>query len=150
VANGHTYEFRAIVMHLKAGKNNADDQLRRREATYIIQNYLARQALLDPTRKYVLLGDWNDALDDTPLSLNTFRALLENPEDYSFLTHPMVNRGDMSSHPIGLIDHVMVNKAACGDFSAGRISTLRLDLIYPGYSSDVSDHRPVVAVFRAF
>ena len=150
VKNGRTYEFNAIVMHLKAGKNNADDQLRRREATYIIENYLAKQAAQNPTRKYILLGDWNDALNDQPMALNSFRALLEEPDDYTFLTTPMVTRGDLSSHPIGLVDHVMVNRAACGDFSTGRVTTMRLDLVYPGYSSDVSDHRPVVALFKAF
>ena len=148
--NGHEYHFRAIVMHLKAGKDNADDQARRVAATTILNNYLEARALAEPGIDYVLLGDWNDVLTDTPMELNTFRDFLADPSNFLFLSKSLTSRSDMSSHPIGLIDHIMVNRSACPEFSAGRIGTLRLDLLVTGYTSFVSDHRPVVAVYRAF
>jgi len=148
--NGHEYHFRAIVMHLKAGKDNADDQARRVAATVILHDYLEARAVSEPGVDYVLLGDWNDVLTDSPLELNTFRDFLNDPSNFLFLSQSLVPRNDLTSHPIGLIDHIMVNRSACPEFSAGRISTLRLDLLLSGYSTFVSDHRPVVAVFRAF
>ena len=48
-----------------------------------------------------------------------------------------------------LIDHLMVNKAACATFSAGRVTTLRLDLVTDYYAT-ISDHRPVMVQVPVF
>jgi hypothetical protein len=148
--------FHLIVMHLKAGTWEADSQARRRCATYVLHRYVDAQVSRDPTVKYVLVGDWNDLLTDLPLETNTFRAFLEDPENYEFLTQSLVGVAGMVSHPNGLIDHILVNVNACPDFSAGRITILPLKSVdippYPTnyYNEYGSDHVPVVAIVPGF
>jgi endonuclease/exonuclease/phosphatase family metal-dependent hydrolase len=150
---GAQYRFKVIVLHLKAGMNNADDQARRRAATSIMHNYLEARAVIEPDMNYIVAGDWNDVLTDQVN--NSFEDFLADSGNFLYLTTALIPRPDLQSHPIGLIDHIMVTRSACPEFANGRITTLRLDLLYPtsanpSYGTFVSDHRPVVAVFPAF
>lgn len=151
-----SYRFHLIVMHLKAGTWNADDQLRRRGATYVLHRYVEEQVDRDPLARYVLVGDWNDLLTDIPRETNTFRAFLDDPDNYRFLTQSLVGVAGMTSHPNGLIDHIMVNVNACPDFCKGRITVLPLKTTtippYPAnyYLEYGSDHVPVVAIVPGF
>lgn len=155
-----SYTFHFIVMHLKAGKDEADSQTRRRCATYVIHRYLDQQVDLNPQVRYVLAGDWNDLLTDKPLEVSSFMAFLDDPGNYLFLTQALLSSVTGSSyytsHPIGQIDHLAVNRNACADFAPGRITVLRFDLLlqppgYPvSYTTYGSDHRPVVVVVPGF
>lgn len=156
-----SYTFHFIVMHLKAGKTDADSQARRRCATYVLHRYLNQRIDLDPQVRYVLAGDWNDELNDRPLQTSSFMSFLSDQGEYLFLTQAFIppnvpSTSPYLSHPIGLIDHLAVNRNACSDFSTGRITTLRFDLLlqppdYPvSYTSVGSDHRPVVVVVPGF
>lgn len=141
--NGKFYDLHLISLHLKAG--GEDDAPRRREASLKLKAYLDQIATTDPEANYLVAGDWNDVLED-PLSINSFAALLQDPNANKFLSQPLAGKREFASHPaVGgvVIDHLMINRAACPDFANGRVSTLRLDLIVPGYSQ-VSDHRPVM------
>jgi len=140
-SNGKTYNFHLIVVHLKAGVSNEDDSVRRRASSKAIHDYMDEQAVLNSGVDYIVVGDWNDYLND-PLSFNSFPSFLNDASDYVFLTMALVGRSEFASHPLGLIDQMLVNRNACADFSKGRISVLRLDQIVSGYTN-VSDHRPV-------
>jgi endonuclease/exonuclease/phosphatase family metal-dependent hydrolase len=148
-SNGKTYDFHLIVVHLKAGASNEEDAVRRRASSTAIHNYIDDQTLQNPSINYVVAGDWNDFLTD-PISYNSFPSFLNDAGDYKFLTSALVGRSDMNSHPLGLIDHILVNRGACPEFSSGRITTLRLDQVIDGYTTYVSDHRPVMVSIPVF
>lgn len=142
-SNGHTYDFHLIVVHLKAGASNEEDAVRRRAATEVLRNYMNARALEQPGVDYVVAGDWNDYINE-PLSYNSFPAFVTDTGNYKFLTLAIVGQSSLNSHPLGQIDQLLVNRNACSDFTAGRITTLRLDQIVQGYTTYVSDHRPVL------
>lgn len=142
--NGRSYDLHLVSLHLKAG-GGEEDAVRRRDASAKLKVYLDQVAATDPEANYLLAGDWNDTLEEA-LGVNSFTPLLQAPNDFKFLNAPLAGRREFASHPTAggvMIDHLMVNEAACPDFAGGRVTTLRLDLIVPGYSQ-VSDHRPVM------
>jgi endonuclease/exonuclease/phosphatase family metal-dependent hydrolase len=148
-ANGRIYRFHLMVVHLKAGASNEEDAVRRRDASNALHSYMDKMTALEPGVDFAIIGDWNDFLTD-PISYNSFPSFLNDAGDYKFLTSALVGRSDMNSHPLGLIDHILVNRGACPEFSSGRITTLRLDQVVDGYTTYVSDHRPVMVSIPVF
>lgn len=148
-SNGSSYDLSLIVVHLKAG-GTSEDVARRREATVLLKSYLDKQAELDSTANFMIAGDWNDVINE-PISASSFPDFLNDTENYVFLDTRMAGISEYAS--IGtrsLIDHLLVNRAACPEFTDGRVTTLRYDQWVSGYSN-VSDHRPVMVqapVFR--
>jgi endonuclease/exonuclease/phosphatase family metal-dependent hydrolase len=143
---GRTMSFRLIVMHLKAG-GSASDREQRLRACQDLKAYIDGELVQGSESTFVVVGDWNDELDDEPTE-NVFAALLEDSLDYRFLTLPLAGNSHYSSYiGGGLIDHVMVTAAALPDYAGGLTATLRLDDEIYDYVDLVSDHRPVMAVF---
>ncbi|MBI5838093.1 MAG: endonuclease/exonuclease/phosphatase family protein [Candidatus Eisenbacteria bacterium] len=149
-ANNRTYSFRLIVLHLKAG-STADDLARRRDANFKIRQYLDLQQTARPGVPYLVAGDWNGVLTDAP-DRNSFTSLLSDSTDYKFLTMGITGRSDLYSHPASarLIDHWMINRAACPVFARARVVTLRPGDYLPTYQDDLSDHRPVMVAVPVF
>lgn len=140
-SNGRSYDLSLIALHLKAS-GGSENVARRREASAALRTYINQQEALNPDQNFMVLGDWNDVLN-APTSSNSFLDLLNDPNEFKFLTAALVGRTDLASYPPrSLIDHILVNKAACPDFVGARITTLQLDLVTTNYSL-VSDHRPV-------
>jgi hypothetical protein len=148
--NGRTYHFRFVVQHLKAYADAAS-LARRRSADQKLHAYLESQRAADPTLPYVVVGDWNGRLNDPAIS-QSFPVLLADSSDYKFLDLCMASLNYYQSYPsTGIIDHILVNKAACAPFSRGQVVTLRPGDYLPDYSQYMSDHRPVMVsapVFR--
>jgi len=142
-SNGRSYRLHLIVVHLKAS-TDAESRDRRRQATALLKGYLDDQAAQDSTANYMIAGDWNDALED-PLGTNSFPSFLGDPQDYEFLDMPMAGKAQYASiaYSGSLIDHLLVNRAACPDFMKGRVATLTLDNLVDNYRN-ISDHRPVM------
>ncbi len=147
-ARGRSIDLHVIVIHLKA--SGGDENIARRRAAAIkLEQYLADQSAADPHANYMIAGDWNDVLE-TPLSTNPFAAFLGDSDNYKFLDQSMAGDRSMASEGGSLIDHLLINQAACADFAAARVATLRLDILLPVYKN-VSDHRPVMVqapIFR--
>lgn len=152
-SNGRSYRLNVIVVHLKAS-GDAESQDRRRAASHLLKTYLDDRAAADSTVNYMIAGDWNDVLDE-PLAVSSFPSFLEELDDYNFVNFALAGRREFVSLPGSngrgaLIDHILVNRAACPEFIDGRVTTLRLDEIVPGYDN-ISDHLPVMVqtpVFR--
>jgi endonuclease/exonuclease/phosphatase family metal-dependent hydrolase len=145
--SGKSYHFRLISLHLKAG--GEEDAPRRRSETNQLHAYLDARAAAEPGVDYIVAGDWNDVLTDPPAN-SSFPAFLADDESYTFVTDPLKNQSIMASLGTRLIDLILINESACADFARARVSTLRLDLMVPGYSSLVSDHRPVMVSTPVF
>jgi hypothetical protein len=146
-ARGHSYDLHVIVVHLKAS-SDSQSQARRRSATAQLKAYLDQQAAVDPEANYMIAGDWNDVLNE-PVSVSSFPDFLNDPSHYQFLDLSMAGNEDYASIGNSLIDHLLVNAAACADFADGRVATLRLDRIVSGYRN-IADHRPVMVQVPMF
>jgi endonuclease/exonuclease/phosphatase family metal-dependent hydrolase len=147
--NGRTFDFRLIVLHLKAmgGSSNLD---RRRRASQLLRQYLDSETATAAEKDFILAGDWNDEIDD-PQDQNSFLDLLDT-DDYVFLTWPLVDDPRSASYPgyPSLIDHILISEDALDEYSGGTVETLRLEEEVPGYADRVSDHRPVMVKFPVF
>lgn len=153
VEAGDTLIFNLAVLHLKAFDSPQDRETREAEIA-ALKSYLDVQ--LDAGNgRWVVLGDYNDKLEDSP-STNIFTPLLED-DDYHFLTEPMAGSAFWASW-IGsdipsswsLIDHIMVTADLLPEYEpGGECETLRLDQEYDLYRERISDHRPVAAYFPA-
>ncbi len=150
-SNGRSYDLSIIVVHLKAG-GTADDLQTRREESAALHTYLDAQAAADSTANYMVMGDWNDQIEDR-IDFSSFPDFISDPENYQFLDMPLVTLPGYASYisPSGtVIDHLLINRAACPDFAGGRVTTLKLDSVVGSYNN-LSDHRPVMVqapVFR--
>ena len=147
--NGGVFYFRLIVLHLKAGGASEDEE-KRRAACVALKSYIDAQVSAGTDSDFVVVGDWNDELDDARAD-NVFLPFLDDSTDYRFLTLPMAGDAHNASYiGGGLIDHVLVTTNALGEYGTGYTQTLRLDDELPDYQAQVSDHRPVMSVFPVF
>jgi predicted extracellular nuclease len=148
--NGRDYHFRLIVQHLKAN-TTSDDLARRRAADQKLHDYLDLQRAADSSLQYVVAGDWNGALTE-PSSNESFPVLLGDSGNYKFLDLALAGQSIYLSHPSTgrMLDHLMVNRAACAHFAHARVVTLRPDDYLPDYSTHMSDHRPVMVAAPVF
>jgi exonuclease III len=147
---GNRFDFVLIVLHLKAG-SETDDFLRRQQANEKMKTYLDEMTSGGGEKDYIVAGDWNDELDDPPVE-NAFAAFLDDPNDYRFLTSDLIGRYDDASYPRygSLIDHILITSDVLSEYDGGYVKTLRLEEEVEGYSVEISDHRPVMAVFPVF
>ena len=148
--NGRTFDFKLIVLHLKAG-GSSGDQAERRATCRLLKDHIDDELRGGGELDYIVAGDWNDKLDDPPY-YNVFQEFLDDSLDYRFLTWPLRGSSAHGSH-IGsgsLIDHIMVTSDALVEYGSGTTVTLRLDDELANYEQLISDHRPVLAWFPVF
>ncbi|OGC92120.1 MAG: hypothetical protein A2W25_17315 [candidate division Zixibacteria bacterium RBG_16_53_22] len=144
---GGQFDFHLIDMHLKA-LSDQESQDRRRAAILMLKAYLDINVPAAPDHDWLVVGDWNDELED-PQSENVFWPLLIDSLDYRFLTLPMAGIPYWASYPSlgSLIDHIMIASDANVEYDSGTTITLRLDDEYSNYANRISDHRPVMSMF---
>ncbi len=150
--NSRTFDFRLIVLHLKAGWS-AEDAAKRRTSCRMLKEYLDHEVEQGPELDFVVVGDWNDKLDDPP-EYNVFNVFLEDTVRYRFLTLPLAGSSYYGSYIENgggsLIDHLLVSRDALNEYQGGTTTTLRLDDEVARYKQRISDHRPVMAWFPVF
>jgi len=136
--NGLTVKL--VNLHLKCCN---DGIARRRNASVIMKGYFDAN---EANTNLIVLGDYNDDLDNGA----PFQNFVDDTENYQFLDMDIANgpssEWSFPSFPSHL-DHIMVSNELFDNFV--EISTIKLEGCVSGYSRDVSDHRPVMAVFRA-
>ncbi len=142
------YDFQIIVVHLKAlgGQDNED---RRRAACEQLEDYVKMQISSGADPDIIILGDWNDELDD-PTDENVFETFLKLQNNYRFLTQSLNQVSYISQNFNSLIDHILITGDSFKEYGNGQTSVQYLDSQYSGYVSNVSDHRPVLATFKGF
>lgn len=146
--SGLKYDFTMIVLHLKAfgGENN---EARRRRACELLKNYIEEEIENGADPDFIVLGDWNDILDDEP-EVNVFTVFLNDPR-YSFLTANLQNQYSyIDTRYKSLIDHILITESSLQEYLPGKTEVLYLDTEYTNYPAIVSDHRPVAAMFEGF
>ena len=145
---GHLFDCKLIVVHLKAYEDQESED-RRKAAIDSLKNYIDAQLALGGEQDFVLLGDFNDHLED-PREDNVFQPMLDDPDTYDFLTEPLVGiQGSyIGYNEPNLIDHICVTTNALDEYGQqGHTQVLYLDNQNTDYENIVSDHRPVVSFF---
>jgi endonuclease/exonuclease/phosphatase family metal-dependent hydrolase len=138
---GHT-RFSVVDVHLKA-QIDADSQRRRREAIAMLEPWLASRRTQGD--RVIVLGDWNDDIDDAPSS-NVFLPLLGKPDAYVTPTLDVAKAGGYSYIPFKrLIDHVVLTREAADTLQVASVAPVALEASIADYLHTVSDHRPVRA-----
>jgi endonuclease/exonuclease/phosphatase family metal-dependent hydrolase len=140
------FDFDFVVVHLKA-YFDAESEDRRRKACIALEAWVRGRVASGGDPDVVIAGDWNDSLGDAPAD-NVFQVFLDAPDDYRFLTFPLIDTENGSYIPYNsLIDHIMVTSDALTEYGTGTTSVIPLDSTVPDYQANVSDHRPVVSRF---
>lgn len=136
--NGLTVKL--VNIHLKCCN---DGTTRRAVASGIMKDYFDEN---EANTNLIVLGDFNDDLNSgTP-----FQNFIDDSDNYEF-ADMNIARGpsqnwSFPSFP-SHIDHILISNELFDNHVSS--ATLRLAGCVSGYSRDVSDHRPVMAVFSA-
>ncbi len=150
--NQKTFDFTLIILHLKAF-GGSENEARRRSACEKLKNYLDVEIANSVDKDFMVVGDWNDELND-PLSQNVFQVFLNDPQNYTFLTEDLANDPVNNATYIGgyqsVIDHILISEDVKQEYAAGGTEVLKIDLFFSAYLSEVSDHRPVGSIFKVF
>jgi len=136
-ANGQILTL--INIHLKCcgGTNNVN---RRKEASILLKKYVDDNM---PDDKVIILGDWNDELSET--NNNPFQNFLDDTKNYYF-SDLEIDQGPTTyySYPSwpSHLDHILVTNELFDNLKS--VTTLSFNQCISGYSSNISDHRPVM------
>jgi len=145
------FNFSVINLHMKCcgGSENIE---RREEAATMLHTYLDSVRFAGMDTNMVVVGDWNNDLDDMDTS-HPFHIFWADSQQYRFLTFDLATGGNTYDasypgwSPPSFLDHILVSKALFNEASDGDIGTLRIDDYMNNYITLVSDHRPVVWEF---
>jgi endonuclease/exonuclease/phosphatase family metal-dependent hydrolase len=149
--NGVTVDLVAIVLHLKATTNAPPtDYQRRKDASLLLQQYLDTNL---PTARVLVVGDWNDDLDQSIVKdsstgqyLETpFKNFLQAPADYTFTTLPLATSERSTVSYSSFIDHQLTSNELAEDYVPHSAYALKPALT--NYGITTSDHYPVISRF---
>ncbi len=144
----HTFDFKMIVVHLKAYEGE-ENEARRRAAIDSLKNYIDSQVAQNEEKDYILTGDFNDHLEDPPED-NVFTVMLDDTAHYEFLSEPLVGFYGtyIGYNEPDLIDHTIITDDARSEYGDnGYTEALYLDYQNSDYEATVSDHRPLYSQF---
>lgn len=145
---GGKLSFIAIVLHLKADLGE-ENEARRRQACEKLKTHVDDLVAGGEDTRVVVLGDFNDSLGD-PVAENVFEVFLNDEQHYSFLTRQLADLGEYSLIPWrAFLDHILVTTDLFADYTNGTTEVVHLDQEISDYDyvNEISDHRPVAAVF---
>lgn len=134
VVHASGLEVTFLNIHLKCCSGSED---RRKAASERIKAYIDGE-LSD--KMVIVLGDFNDEIgSDSP-----FQNFIDDSSNYTFADAGLtdVSYPSWPSH----IDHILITNELFNHVTSSRV--LKPEGCLEGYSSDVSDHRPVLASFK--
>ncbi len=147
--DGVKFDFNIIVLHLKA-RGGDSNEARRRSACEKLSSYIKDEINAGADPDFVVLGDWNDQLNDPPQT-NVFTSFLNDAQTFTFLTANLGSQYSYISNSFkSLIDHILITEDVRQEYGQGNCQVLYLDQEYISFVSNVSDHRPVMAQFKGF
>jgi endonuclease/exonuclease/phosphatase family metal-dependent hydrolase len=134
-----------INLHLKCC-SGSDNEARRRDAAEKLDNYISSSRPNDPV---IILGDFNDGISGGSSLNNVFYTFVSSPLEYRF-TDLDIAKGSLlwwsyPSYP-SHIDHILVTNELFSDIDTTMV--IKTEPCYPGYSSNISDHRPVELILK--
>ena len=145
--SGTIFDFNLIVLHMKAYSDSISEA-RRKLACELLHDYINTEIANGADADFIVLGDWNDRLEDSETS-NVFLPFLNDTLNYTFLTKDITDQDSYIFAPYqNLIDHILITQDCHQEYNEGQISVLYLDNEYKDYPQIISDHRPVLATFN--
>ncbi|MDY7227681.1 putative Ig domain-containing protein [Hyalangium rubrum] len=142
--DGASVDLIAIVLHMKAFGNFADYEQRQR-AGAALKQYLDQSL---PTARVIVLGDWNDDLDDTTVGgfqPSPYQNFLDASSEYTFLTRELSQSTGSTEQFPSFIDHQLVSNELAASYVDHSTQVLRPNIA--NYSSTTSDHYPILSRF---
>lgn len=133
-----------VNLHLKAMGDN-ESVGRRRQASMMLKQYLDDNHSEDFV---IVLGDFNDELNEDKAIDDVFSNFLQDEESYIFVDEEIADGGEQFwSYPSwpSHIDHILITDEWFNYFES--VMTIRPDQCFEDYEEFISDHRPVVAIF---
>ena len=141
------------VIHAKANTGTTAEKItsynRRRDGITELRDSLNIQY---PTANFILLGDYNDDLDETittemaPVTTSSYSPVLSQPDKYLPVTLPLslANQSSTAFFP-NIIDHVMLSNEMNSFYVAGsaKIMKQEVEAWVSNYANATSDHYPV-------
>ena len=98
----------------------------------------------------IVLGDWNDQLDDVG-QLQSFGPFLDDPEQFEFATARIAGDVKQASYPSwpSFLDQILIGKGLFDEFEEPGSSVQTLPVqdwlgTFDRYELIISDHRPVL------
>jgi len=146
--NKTVFDFILIILHLKAFVDE-ESEARRRNACEKLKSYIDTYLLTGAEKDVIILGDFNDELDDPP-SDNIFGIFLKDSLNYKFLTFSLTDKPTYIGQNESSIDHLLITRRGKDEFNAGLTQVLRIDEEFSDYFYTISDHRPVLTQFFIF
>lgn len=129
-----------INLHLKCC-GGEDNEKRRREASVKLKEYIDQSK---PDENVVVLGDFNDEITSADASENPFLNFIEDHENYWFADSEIAAGSALwwsyPSYP-SHIDHILITNELVPMTDTTLV--VKVSPCYPGYNSNISDHRPV-------
>jgi endonuclease/exonuclease/phosphatase family metal-dependent hydrolase len=143
------FNFSLIVNHLKA-YGDLESVDRRRDACIKLKDYIDNQILSSSDPDFIMLGDFNDRLNDPP-DQNVFEPFLRDSlANYLFLTQPLTDQASYIGDYGNVIDHIVISHSAEEVYQGGSTEILKLETEFDAYTTVISDHRPVLSRFPVF
>lgn len=140
-AAGEPFDFVAITLHLKAGRD-AEDRERRHDAVRVLEDHV-RELVASVDEDVILLGDFNEVVT-TDEGTATLAPLLDATR-YRMHTAPLAEAGAATFLPSSVVlDHVVSTAALADELAGGDDEIPDLEDQLGGYRSVISDHLPVV------
>jgi endonuclease/exonuclease/phosphatase family metal-dependent hydrolase len=144
--NGTTEDVVVIVLHGKAFDDVPSWQ-RRQNASVALKSYLDTT---HPTRKVIVVGDWNDDVDTSITSgqASPYQNFVSDAADYTFTTRALSLAGVSSTtgYP-DMIDHHLATNELAATHVPGSTEVYRVDTFISSYDATISDHFPVLSRF---
>ena len=135
-------------MHLKAFVDKESEE-RRREACKKLKDYIDTYLLTGVEKDIIILGDFNDELEDPPQD-NVFQNFLSDSLNYEFLELSNVAVATYIGNFESSIDHILITNNVRNEYNKGLTHVLKIDQDFSKYIDYISDHRPVLAQFFIF
>ncbi|MCF6237784.1 MAG: endonuclease/exonuclease/phosphatase family protein [Candidatus Marinimicrobia bacterium] len=144
--NGDQIEPVSVInLHLKCCGNGLE---LRKKSMDELHEYLSL-GLEWGEENIIVLGDWNDQLDDVGVT-QSFGAFLDDAENFYYATTEIAGDVEQASYPSwpSFLDHILIGKGFFDEFKHGStIQTLPVaDWLggWENYELIISDHRPVL------
>ena len=127
--------------------DSGDEETRRYNASNLLKEYIDSNF---PDEKVIVLGDFNDILDDSPVN-NVFQTFFDDESNYEFANMEIALDISLGwSYPTwpSHLDHILITNELFDKYAANTddVKTIRLEDYVGGwgvYEANVSDHRPV-------
>jgi endonuclease/exonuclease/phosphatase family metal-dependent hydrolase len=150
--NGDSARINFIVIHAKANTGTAAEKItswqRRKDGNLELKDSLDAQY---PSSNFVILGDFNDALDKTittekaPDTTTSYIDFMNDTIHYKPLTLPLALAGQQSTTSFNtVIDNVLASDELAISYVPGSARVRKeVEKLVSSYSSTTTDHYPV-------